>query len=144
MIIDMIVAVDVDSSTVDVTWRGLVETTSEPHLDVERIVIGWAPPSRWQSDAAGAWDDCLRELPRGLFHWAVEREDVVEGEDPPELTEEELAMARYRTWGHPNAAEPELPPEEAAVIAAELAEQRWPRAAVLDWCRTRPGAERAA
>lgn len=125
------VAIDVDRSAVDVTWRGLVETTGEPHLDVERIVLGWAPPSRWQSDAAGAWDDCLRELPRGLFHWAVERDDVIAGEDPPELTEEELAMARYRTWGHPNAAEPEMPPEEAAVIAAELAEQRWPRAAVL-------------
>lgn len=40
-------------------------------------------------------------------------------------------MARYRTWGHPNAAEPELPPEKAAVIAAELAEQRWPRQEVL-------------
>jgi hypothetical protein len=125
------VAVDVDSSTVDISWRGIVETTPEPHLDVDRIILGWAPASRWQSDAEHAWDDCLRELPRGLFHWAVERDDVKKGEDPPDLTEEELAMARYRTWGHPNAAEPEMPPEEAAVIAAELAERRWPRAHVL-------------
>jgi hypothetical protein len=125
------IAVDIDRSMVDVTWRGLVETTPKPHLDVDRILLGWAPPSRWRSDPEGAWEECLRELPRGLFHWAIEREDVVEGKNPPELTEEELAMARYRTWGHPNAAEPELPPEEAAVIAAELAEQRWPRREVL-------------
>lgn len=125
------VAVDVDRSMVDVTWRGIVETTPEPHLDVDRIVLGWAPPSRWQADPAGAWDECLRELPRGVFHWAVEREDVLEGKDPPALTEEELTLARYRTWGHPNAAEPDLPPEEAAVIAAELAEKRRPRREVL-------------
>ena len=125
------VAVDIDGSRVDVTWRGIVETTAKPHLDVDRIILGWAPPARWESDPAGAWDECLRELPRGIFHWAIEREDVIEGKDPPRLTEEELAMARYRTWGHPNAAEPELPPEEAAVIAAELAEQRWPRGEVL-------------
>lgn len=125
------VAIDVDRATVDVTYRGIVETTPEPHLDVDRILIGWAPPSRWAADAEGAWDDNLRELPRGLFHWATERDDVLEGREPPALTEEELALARYRTWGHPNAAEPELPPEEAAVISAELAEQRWPRAEVL-------------
>ncbi len=125
------VALDLDRSTVDVSWRGVVETAPEAHRDVDRIVVGWAPPSRWRSDPEGAWDDCLRELPRGVFHWAVEREDVTRGEDPPALTEEELVMARYRTWGHPNAAEPELPPEEAAVISAELAEQRWPRAEVL-------------
>lgn len=125
------VALDIDRSTVDVSWRGVVETTHEPHRDVDRIVLGWAPPSRWQSDAEGAWDDCLRELPRGVFHWALEREDVARGEAPPALTDEEHAMARYRTWGHPNAAEPELPPEEAAVISAELAERRRPRAEVL-------------
>jgi hypothetical protein len=125
------VAVDVDRGTVDVTFRGLVETTASPHLDVDRILIGWAPPARWDKDAAGAWDEALRELPRGRFQWAVEREDVLRGEAPPPLAEEELAMARYETWGHPNAAEPELEPEQAATIAAELAEQRWPRAEVL-------------
>jgi hypothetical protein len=125
------IAVDVDASSVDVTWRGLVETTARPHLDVERIVVGWAPPARWEEDAKSAWDDCLRELPRGHFQWATERKDVVHGEDPPALSEEELAMARYETWGHANAADPELPPEQAAAIAAELAEQRWPRAEVL-------------
>ncbi|MDI1480996.1 DUF2169 domain-containing protein [Polyangium sp. y55x31] len=125
------VAIDLDQSTVDVTWRGLVETTDKPDLDVDRIVIGWAPPRRWSEDAAGAWDDVLRELPRGRFRYAVEREDAQKGEDPPALSQEELLMARYETWGHPNAAEPEMLPHEAAQVAAELAEQRWPRGEVL-------------
>ncbi len=125
------IAIDNDGSTLDVTWRGLVETTHNPHIDVDRIVIGWAPPARWNEDPWGCWDDNLRELPRGRFRWAVERDDVVRGEDPPKLAEEELAMARYETWGHPNAAEPELLPHEAAAIAAELAEGHWPREEVL-------------
>jgi hypothetical protein len=125
------VAIDLDSSTVDVTWRGLVETTDKPHLDVDRIVIGWAPPAHWSEDPARAWDDNLRELPRGRFRYAVEREDVLRGEEPPALGEEELLMARYETWGHPNAAEPEMLPHEAAQIAAELSEGRWSRAEVL-------------
>jgi hypothetical protein len=125
------VLVDVDESTVDVVWRGLVETAPNAHLDIDRILIGWAPPARWEADIRGAWDDNLRELPRGRFQWAIERDDVLRDELPPPLTEEELLMARYETWGHPNAAEPELLPHEAATIAAELAEQRWPRAEVL-------------
>ncbi|MDI1434894.1 hypothetical protein [Polyangium sorediatum] len=125
------VAIDLDRSTVDVTWRGLVETTDQPHIDVDRIVIGWAPPKRWSEDAAGAWDDVLRELPRGRFRFAAEHEDARKGEDPPALSQEELLMARYETWGHPNAAEPEMLPHEAAQVAAELAEQRWPRGEVL-------------
>lgn len=125
------IAVDVDASTVHVTWRGLVETTAQPRLDVDRIVLGWAPPARWETEPDAAWDDCLRELPRGRFAWATERDDVLKGEDPPPLGEEELAMARYETWRHPGAAAPELAPEEAAAITAELAEQRWPRAEIL-------------
>lgn len=125
------VVVDLDESTVHVVWRGLVETTAEPHLDVERIHIGWAPSQRWEADLRGSWDDNLRELPRGQFQWAIERMDVVRDELPPPLAEDELLMARYETWGHPNAAEPELLPHEAATIAAELAEQRWPREEVL-------------
>ncbi|MRG92161.1 hypothetical protein GF068_09500 [Polyangium spumosum] len=125
------VAIDLDQSTVDVTWRGLVETTDKPHLDVDRIVLGWAPPARWTEDPQGAWDDNLRELPRGRFRYAVTREDARKGEDPPALREEELLMARYETWGHPNAAEPEMPPHEAAQVAAELSEGRWTRAEVL-------------
>jgi hypothetical protein len=125
------VAIDLDSSTVDVTWRGLVETTNKPHLDVDRIVIGWAPPAHWSEDPARAWDDNLRELPRGRFRYAVERDEARRGEEPPALSEEELLMARYETWGHPNAAEPEMLPHEAAQVAAELSEGRWSRAEVL-------------
>ncbi|AKT40606.1 hypothetical protein [Chondromyces crocatus] len=125
------VAVDVDRGTVDITWRGLVETTATPHLDVDRIVIGWATPDQWQGDRRDAWDDVLRELPRGGFQWAVERDDVLRGEAPPPLGREALAMARFEACGHRNAAEPELEPEVAAAVAAELAEGRWPRAEVL-------------
>jgi hypothetical protein len=125
------VIVDLDESTVHVVWRGLVETSVNAHHDVDRIHIGWAPPARWYGDLRGSWDDNLRELPRGRFQWAVERDNVLRDEPPPPLTEEELLMARYETWGHSNAAEPELLPHEAAAIAAELAEQRWPRAEVL-------------
>ncbi len=123
--------VDLDESTVHVVWRGLVETSPKAHLDIDRILIGWAPQARWEADIRGAWDDNLRELPRGRFQWAIERDDVLRDELPPPLSEAELLMARYETWGHPNAAEPELLPHEAAAIAAELAEQRWPRAEVL-------------
>lgn len=125
------VLVDLDESTVHVVWRSLVETTSNPYHDVDRIHIGWAPQSRWEADLKGSWDDNLRELPRGRFQWAIERKDVLLDEPVPPLSEEELLMARYETWGHANAAEPELLPHEAATIAAELAEQRWPRADVL-------------
>jgi Uncharacterized protein conserved in bacteria (DUF2169) len=125
------VLVDLDESSVHVVWRGLAETAANPYHDVDRIHIGWAPQSRWEADLRGCWDDNLRELPRGRFSWAVERKDVLSDEPPPPLAEEELLMARYATWGHPNAAEPELLPHEAAAIAAELAEQRWPRAEVL-------------
>jgi hypothetical protein len=125
------VIVDLDESTVHVVWRGLVETTPKPHHDVDRILIGWAPAARWYGDRDHAWDDNLRELPRGRFSWAIERNDVLCDEPPPPLAEEELLMARYETWGHSNAAEPELLPHEAATIAAELAEQRWPRSEVL-------------
>jgi len=125
------IAVDLDKGAVDVTWRGLVETAPKPHLDVDRIILGWAPSARWDEDAAAAWNEVLRELPRGRFQWAEEREDALAGQTPPPLTHEEMLMARYETWGHPEAASPELPVEEAATIAAEFAEQRWTRAEVL-------------
>lgn len=125
------IAFDADSGAVDVTWRGLVETSPRPHRDVDRIVVGWAPPGRWAEDPKGTWADCLRELPRGRFLWAIERRDLRLGQEPPPLSSEELTMARYETWGHPDAAEPDLPPEEAAAVAAELTEGRWPRAEVL-------------
>ncbi|UQA63164.1 hypothetical protein [Polyangium aurulentum] len=125
------IAVNLDAGTVDVTWRGLVETAAKPHLDVDRIILGWAPRARWDEAPAATWNEALRELPRGRFQWAEEREDVLSGEKPPPLTHEELLMARYGTWGHPEAATPELPVDEAATIAAELAEQRWSRAEVL-------------
>jgi len=125
------VIVDLDESTVHVVWRGLVETAANAHHDVDRIHIGWAPPARWYGDLSGCWDDNLRELPRGRFQWAIERNDVLRDEPPPPLTQEELLMARYETLGHANAAEPELLPQEAATIAAELAEQRWPRGEVF-------------
>jgi Uncharacterized protein conserved in bacteria (DUF2169) len=125
------IILDWDESTVHVVWRGLVETTPDFHKDVERILIGWAPAARWYADRAHAWDDNLRELPRGRFSWAIERNDVLHDELPPQLAHEELLMARYETWGHSNAAEPELLPHEAATIAAELVEQRWPRGEVL-------------
>lgn len=125
------VIVDWDESTVRVVWRGLVETAPDARHDIDRILIGWSPAARWYGDRAHAWDDNLRELPRGRFSWAIERDDVIRDEPPPPLAEEELLMARYETLGHVNAAEPELPPREAATIAAELAEQRWPRGEVL-------------
>ncbi len=130
MFLDTVI-VDLDECTVHVVWRGLAETTANPHFDVDRIHIGWADPARWEADLDGAWNDNLRELPRGRFQWAVEREDVLRGELPSELRKEELQMARYETLGHPNAATPELLPLDAATIAAELAEQRWPRAEVV-------------
>lgn len=125
------VLVDLDTSTVSFTWRGLAETTANPHIDVDRIVLGWAPPARWNEDPWGAWDDALRELPRGRFRFAVERDDVVRDEEPPKLDEATLLMAKYETLTHANAAEPEMLPHEAAAIAAELAAQRWPREEVL-------------
>ena len=125
------VLVDLDTSTISFTWRGLAETTANPHVDVDRIVLGWAPPARWNEDPLGAWDDALRELPRGRFQFAVERDDVIRGEDPPKLDEAELLMAKCETLAHANAAEPEMLPHEAAAIAAELAEQRSPRAEAL-------------
>ncbi len=126
------VIVDWDDSTVQVVWRGLVETTPDAHKDVDRILIGWAPAARWYADRAHAWDDNLRELPRGRFSWAIERDDVLRDEPPPPLAQQELLMARYETWGHSNAADPELLPYEAAAIAAELVEQRWPRSEVFE------------
>lgn len=125
------VAVDLDAGTVDVTFRGHAETAPAPRLDVDRVILGWAPRAAWESDLLRAWNGALRELPRGRFRWAVERDDALRGEAPPPLTEHELLMARYETWGYVEAAEPELAPEEAATLAAELAEQRWPSGELL-------------
>lgn len=123
--------VDLDSMTVSATYRGHAETSPKPRADVDRILLGWAAPDEWMESPGEAWRAALRELPRGRFGWAWEREDALAGQAPPPLDDDQLAMARYETWDFLEAAEPQLTPEDAAAIAATLLEAGAPRADTL-------------
>ena len=123
--------VDLDDRTVSATYRGHAETSPTPRTDVDRILLGWAAPGDWAESPGEAWRAALRELPRGTFGWAWERDDALAGRAPPSLDEDQLAMARYETWDFLEAAEPQLPPEDAATIAATLLEAGAPRRETL-------------
>lgn len=123
--------IDVDQSLLEVCWRGHAEVVPPADRDVDRLIVAWAAPAEWRRDDAAPWRRALRDLPRGTFGNAWERDDAVRGEAPPPLDEHELAMARHESWDFPEAPEPEMELERYATISAELAEQREPRADVL-------------
>lgn len=112
--------VDLERRVVDVAWRGFAAVEPPAHDDVDRLVIVWAEVSEWRARPGAAWAHGLRELPRGAFQWAVDREDAVRGEEPPPLDEHELTMARYESWDQVLAPEPEMPLPRYARIHAEL------------------------
>ncbi len=126
------ILVDAARRVVDLTWRGFLKLPRAPRAACERLVIAWISPSTWDDErAAETWQELLRELPRGQFFWATERSDVLEGKEPPPLSDDEEIMARFASWDQSSAPSPELPAEQRARIAAELAEQREPRKDVL-------------
>jgi hypothetical protein len=129
------VNVDLDAQVVDLCWRGFVPTTNNPRHDVDRVAIGFADDRTWDLDEADVdvrFAPILRELPRGRFSYAWEIGDVLAGEKPPALPEEELEMARHEALGFELSSDPTLTLAEHAAISAELAEEREERAVVLE------------
>lgn len=108
--------IDTDYEQLDLTWRGLVPD----ELSRADRMLAVVDDARAPLPIA----EHLRHLPRGTVSFAIEQEPVDEGD------EDELEMARYEVLAH--AAPPEQSLDDFARISAELAEQRQPRAEVLD------------
>ena len=115
------VHVDTDFERIVLVWRGALPLSIRVH-DLDRVIVGLA---REEPRAAllGEDDPLFRGLPRGTVSFAIEEHEI-EG-DP-----DELELARWEVLEH--SADPELPLERYATISAELAEDRPPRAEVLE------------
>jgi hypothetical protein len=128
------VVIDLDAQALDLVWRGFVDTLAQPRHDVDRIIVGWGSDSRRAEldEIDEKFGEVLAELPRGEFAYAWEIEDVQGGVEPPPLAPEDFEMARYETLDQTRAPSPTLTLEQHARIAAELVEEREPRAAILE------------
>jgi hypothetical protein len=118
--------IDTDRETLTLLFRGdlAIAALDQPH--VGRLVVS-LESARHPREVA----EIVRELPHGMFFYAVEPEDLAPDAPPiPEVTAE-LTMARYATWGHERAPDPTLSLAAYADVSAELAAQREPRARVL-------------
>jgi hypothetical protein len=126
---------DTDGQRLVLVWRGHFAVANAGATDVERLVVTMAPTPVETADLVGMrsyWSGVLRELPRGSFVWATEREDAEAEALPPPLAPDELDMARYATWEHDQAPEPRLTLDRYAVITAELGEEREARDVTLE------------
>jgi len=118
--------IDLDAELVDLVWRGYSALPASPRTSIDRILVGFARdedlPDAPEMSAANRYGEMLRELPRGRFSYAWEREDVAAGKEPPPLPPEELEMCRYEALGNADAPSPTLTLGEHAQISAELLE----------------------
>ncbi len=118
--------VDLDGRFIDLVWRGLVNSSRDPRKQIDRILVGFASDEQFDGletdDPVERFGHPLAELPRGRFGYAWEREDVLEGKEPPPLPEEELEMARYEAFAGSSAPSPTLTLAEHAAISAKLLE----------------------
>jgi hypothetical protein len=90
------VAIDTDTSTVTLSWRGQCPHIGPAHIDIGRMVV------TLEEDHA---DDrplgiVYRELQRGTFAYAVEKGDFDDEADKPlsEEVEAESLLAKYETF----------------------------------------------
>lgn len=125
------VALDLDARTLDVTWRGNLELEGSVR-EIERLIVAVTElPEDDDEVAEVRYAAALRELPHGRFFYATEPHDVAQRVEPPELSAEDLAMARLDAWSEEGAASPTLPLEAYVELSVELSEQRRPREEVL-------------
>jgi hypothetical protein len=125
------VTIDLDRGAVDLTYRGVLGATFQARDEIDRLIFAFATEEEWAESGLERWNDPLRRLCRGTFRHAEERADVLSGTPPPDLTEEQLVVARYESWDGPGAPETTIEVERFAAIQAELAEQRAPRHELL-------------
>jgi len=129
------VTIDIDEQVIDLVWRGFVDTTYQPRKQIDRIAVGWCRDQDWDDHEDTGdeerFEDLLPELPRSTFGHAWEREDVLAGKEPPELSPPALEMARLETLGILVPPSPTLSLAQHAAIAAALVEEAEPRSTVL-------------
>lgn len=119
-------AIDTDRETMTLLFRGDRVIESVDTTQIGRLVVSLESARRERSVS-----DILRDLPHGMFFYAVEPEDLAPDAPPiPEATAE-LTMARYETWGHERAPDPTLALAVYAEVTAELAAKREARFNVL-------------
>jgi len=118
--------IDTDRETMTLVFRGDIEIASFDTTMVGRLVVSLESVRHERSVF-----DIFRDLPHGMFFYAVEPEDLAPDAAPIPKVTAELKMARYETWGHVRAPDPALSLSLFALISAELASKREPRAKVL-------------
>jgi hypothetical protein len=119
--------IDTDRETMTLLFRG-----DTPIEAMDTTMIGRLVVSLEHKDRPRSVSEIFRELPRGMFFYAAEPDDVAPDAPPIPETSAELTMARYETWGHERAPDPALSLEAYAQVSAELGEKREARAAILE------------
>jgi hypothetical protein len=117
---------DTDAETITLLFRGDIFVEGVETQRRYRVVV-----SLERADDERDMDDIVRELPRGVFHYAIEADDVKPDAPPVPSTSSELIMERNETLGYPLAPLPSVSLAEYAAISAELAEKRERRPEVL-------------
>lgn len=115
--------IDTDAERIECVWRA-VSPVKRSSLDA----IGDMLISIERAGSPRPPDELVKSLCRGVFHYAVYEDDVVDG--APELDESALTFARLRARAP--QPDPLITLEQYAQISAELAEQRQPRGAILE------------
>ncbi|MBI4955255.1 MAG: DUF2169 domain-containing protein [Myxococcales bacterium] len=116
--------VDTDDETVVLVWRGSVDHPRD--LCVDELVVALE-----RLDDDWSWDAITRNALRGTFAFAVEPDHPDPAPEPGTDEVERLQAARYQAHGAMLGAEPARSLEDYALVSAELAEQREPRADTL-------------
>jgi Uncharacterized protein conserved in bacteria (DUF2169) len=114
--------IDSDQSIAMFVFRGDVQLIPPDVFDLRQIIV-WADEPRGRQTV----DDVRRDLPRGVFGFAVAAEDLAGGGPPGDPAEVDLV--RYSTFDASPA--PTLTLEQYATISAELAEGKPKRDEVL-------------
>lgn len=127
------VTIDFQEGVIDLVWRGNVMSPLEGLMDVDRVLCGFVSREEVESIAepSALMQVALRELPRGLFHYGLLREDVRDGVVPPALTPEDAEFARYEALDLALAPRMTISLQQHALISAHLIEEREPRAELL-------------
>ncbi len=117
--------IDLDALRVDLVYRGAAVSMGDPRRQIDGVFVGFASDEGFaqapDEEPMNRFRPFLAELPRAVFSYAWERDDVLAGAAPPALPEEELEMARHEAFEHAAPA-CTLTLEEHAAVAAELIE----------------------
>lgn len=117
---------DTDAETITLLFRGDLFVEGVETKRRHRVIV-----SLEHTGDERDMEDILRELPRGVFHYAFEPEDALPDAPPLPASSSELTMERNETLGYPLAPPPSVSLAQYATISAELAEKRDSRVEVL-------------